>query len=90
MTMPTPEVAKAKVIKLEGLHRRFLCWLNGIEFGLVKTWSNLSFHITHSDVGVNPKTITFTTDSILLAGDIIQFCEPYGITVELVKSDKEA
>ena len=77
LTMPTPDMAKAIGIKLEGFPIRISQWLCGIAFGLVAVDSAVFFTVLES----RNTEIVVKTDSWPLMGTIMEHIEEYGITM---------
>jgi len=78
-TMPTPEMCKAKGIKLEGLYSRTQMWFMGISSAL--SWVS---PIHTEIVFPNKNTIVFETNSATVMNNVKDRLEAYGITSESV------
>lgn len=74
-TMPTPEEAKAKGIKFEGMETRTRLWLTGIAFAN-SSLTGTPFSVVFS----TPTSFTIATDQTKLIYDIKSWLDSYGYT----------
>lgn len=77
-TMPTPEVAKAKGIRLEGMETRTRLWLMGIAFAN-SSLTGSPFSVVFS----TPTSFSIVTDQTKLVDDIKDWLDSYGYTCEM-------